>query len=115
MDPRLEKALDFANYRATIANQKRNLKNRVDTVKIHHTKGGKWIADQTTIAFLKALVDLGTEEAVIEDGKGIPVQVDDIKALLEQLVSTYHSAMNEYIVENTKINKARALKTIMDW
>ena len=115
MDERLEKALDFANYRATIANQKNNLKNRIATLKVCHFSGAQFTANKTNISFIKAMIDLGYEEAVIEDDKENPVEVKDLQGLLDELTGAYHAAMNEFLIENTKINKARALKTIMDW
>ena len=115
MDERLEKALDFANYRATIANQRDQLKNRIATVKICHYKGAQFTANKTNISFIKAMIDSGHNSAVIEDDKNNPVEVDELDKLLSQLTSAYHSAMNEFLVEHKKLNKARALKTLMDW
>lgn len=115
MDERLEKALDFANYRATIANQRDQLKNRINTVKICNYKGAQFTADKTNISFIKAMIDSGHESAVVEDDKNNPVEIEELSKLLEELTSAYHSAMNEYLIEHKKINKARALKTMMDW
>ena len=115
MDERLEKALDFANYRATIANQRDQLKNRISTVKICNYKGAQFTADKTNIGFIKAMIDSGHEDATIEDDKQNPVEVKDLSGLLEELTSAYHASMNEYLIEHKKLNKARALKTIMDW
>ena len=40
MDERLEKALDFANYRITLGNQKRTLKQRTQVLQtVHYEKG----------------------------------------------------------------------------
>ena len=115
MDPRLEKALDFANYRATIANQRENLKKRIAVLKMCHHEGAQFTADKTNIGFIKAMIDSGHESAVVEDDKNNPVEIEELRKLLEELTSAYHSAMNEYLIEHKKINKARALKTMMDW
>tara|TARA_B100000902_G_C27077289_1_gene797089 strand:- start:65 stop:412 length:348 start_codon:yes stop_codon:yes gene_type:complete len=115
MDKRLEQALDFANYRATIANQKTNLKNRIATLKVCHHAGAQFTADKTNIAYIKTLIDLGYEEAVVEDDKNNPINIESLETLLDELTSANHAAMNEYLVEHKKINKARALKTMMDW
>ena len=115
MDPRLEKALDFANYRATIANQRENLKKRIAVLKMCHHEGAQFTASKTNIAFVKAMIDSGYDSGIIEDDKNNPVEIKDLTVLLQELSSAYHSAMNEYLIENKKINKARALKTAMDW
>tara|TARA_B100000965_G_scaffold172434_1_gene144061 strand:- start:20949 stop:21296 length:348 start_codon:yes stop_codon:yes gene_type:complete len=115
MDKRLEQALDFANYRATIANQKTNLKNRIATLKVCHYGGSQFTANKTNIAYIRTLIDLGYKEAVVEDDKNNPIEVTDLQALLDDLTSANHAAMNEYLMEHKKINKARGLKTMMDW
>lgn len=116
MDERLEKALDFANYRATIANQKRNLHNRIATVKVVHFEGAQFTASKENIAFVNAMIDMGYEtNVVVEDDKNNPVEIANLKQLLEALTSAYAGAMNEFLIENKKINKARSLKTLMDW
>ena len=42
MDERLEKALEFSNYRATIETQKKNLQMRVETQQTVHYNGGSF-------------------------------------------------------------------------
>ena len=46
MDDRLEKALEFSNYRMTIENQKKNLKIRMETQQTFMYQKGTWRADQ---------------------------------------------------------------------
>ena len=61
------------------------------------------------------MIDSGYDSGIIEDDKHNPIEIKDLNVLLQELSSAYHSAMNEYLIENKKINKARALKTTMDW
>ena len=98
MDPRLEKALDFANYRATIANQRENLKKRIAVLKICHHEGAQFTASKTNIAFVKAMIDSGYDSGIIEDDKQNPIEIKDLEVLLQELSSAYHSAMNEFLV-----------------
>lgn len=115
MDERLQKALDFSNYTITINNQKRNIKNRVAQLQLVHYKGGVFLADHTTISFIKAMVDMGHTSGALIDSKDNPIEVKDFNELLENLVSAYFSATQECSVEYAKIRKARSIKTIMDW
>jgi len=115
MDERLQKALDFSNYTNTIKNQKKNIKNRVAQIQLVYSDGGTFIADHTTISFLKTLVDMKHKNAVILDSKENPIKVISTEKLLEKLLSAYFSATNEYTLENDKITKARNIKQIMDW
>ena len=115
MDERLEKALEFANYRITLGNQKRTLKQRTQVLQTVHYAKGVFHSSQTTIAFVKALVDMGKKESILIDTKENPIVIDDLADFLETLVSAYTESMNEYKVQAEKIRKARNIKSLMDW
>jgi hypothetical protein len=115
MDERLKKALEFSNYSLTIANQKRNIKNRVQQLQIVHHDGGIFRSDQATIAFVKAMIDLGHAEAVIVDTKDNPILVKSTQTLLESLMSSYISSTTEFHMEYEKLKKARNIEKLMDW
>lgn len=115
MDERLEKALEFSNYSATIANQKQNIKNRVQQIKTVHENSGVFMADHVTISFVKTLIDMKITSTIMEDSKGNPIQIKDLKSLQENLVSAYTSAMTEYDAGMNKLKKIRNLKKLMDW
>lgn len=115
MDERLQKALNFSNYTNTIKNQKKNIKNRVAQLQLVYSDGGTFIADHTTIAFIKTLVDMKHKNVVVLDSKENPIKVVSTDNLLEKLLSAYFSATNEYSSENDKLTKARNIKQIMDW
>ena len=115
MDERLQAALDFSNYTATINNQKRNAKNRFQQLQIVHHIGGVFVADHLTISFIKTMIDMGHTSGVLIDSKDNPINVKDFNDLLEKLSSAYFSATTEYEAEFAKIKKARNIKTAMDW
>jgi hypothetical protein len=72
MDDRLEKALEFSNYRMTIENQKKNLKIRMETQQTFMYKKGTWRADQLLISFVQSLLDNEFQHAVIQDSRNTP-------------------------------------------
>ena len=51
-DQRLEKALEFANYRSTLANQKEKLKDRCEAQLNYAYNGGIFHINETLIAFI---------------------------------------------------------------
>lgn len=114
MDERLEKALEFSNYRTTLANQKTNLRNRINTIRTVHYKGSAFTATPTMIAFLSTMIE-PDKSLIVEDDKNNPVELENPQELLDQLKSAYHQAMNEYKAENEKIKRARNIKKLMDW
>lgn len=115
MDERLEKALDFANYRITLSNQKRTLRQRTAVLQTVHYAKGVFNANPETISFVKTLVDLGKHSVVIVDTKENPIQIDDTQDFLETLVSSYMEASNAYKVQADKLKKSRSIKSLMDW
>lgn len=115
MDERLEKALEFANYRTTLSNQKRNIRSRMQVLQAVHYNSGSFYADERTIGFINALVAVGKTDAIVIDTKDNPVEVTDLLEFRDLLVSAYTEATNEYKVQMDKVKRARNIKKIMDW
>jgi len=115
MDERLEKALEFANYRTTLSMQKRNIRARMQVLQTLHYKGGSFIADELTISFVNTLIQLTKTSAIIIDIKDNPIEIDDLSDFQSLLIEAYAQASNEYKVQMDKIKKARNIKKIMDW
>ena len=67
MDERLEKALEFANYRTTLSMQKRNIRARMQVLQTLHYKGGSFIANELTISFVNTLIQLTKTSAIINE------------------------------------------------
>ena len=115
MDDRLSKALEFSNYTLTLNNQKRNIKARVAQLQLVHNGAGVFIADQSSIAFIKTMIELGHKSGIIIDSKENPIKVPNYTELLDKLVNAYISSAQEYDVEYAKLRKSRNIKSIMDW
>lgn len=115
MDERLEKALEFANYRTTLANQKRNIRTRMQVLQTVHYNAGSFVADERTISFVDALMNSSKDSAILMDTKDNPVEITDLADFKEKLISAYNEASNEYKIQMDKIKRARNIKKIMDW
>ena len=115
MDERLERALEFANYRITLSNQKRTIRQRMAVLSTVHYKGGVFVADPQTIAFVKTLIDSGKENSIVIDTKDNPVDIQDLNDFIETLLGAYAEATNEYKIQLDKIKKSRNIKSLMDW
>lgn len=115
MDERLERALEFANYRRTLSNQKKNVASRMKVLQTVHQNNGVFLADATTIAFVNALLQSGKKSAILIDTKENPVEIENLQDFLELLTGHYVEATNEYKVQMDKLKKSRNIKKIMDW
>ena len=115
MDERLEKALEFANYRITLSNKKRDIKTRMEFLQSVHYRKGAFLANPQTISFVDTLIRANKKSAIIVDKNDNPIEVEDLTEFLELLISAYTEATNEYKVQMDKVTKSRNIKKIMDW
>jgi len=115
MDTRLEKALAFSKYRSTIENRRTALLRRLNAMIVTHYNNGMFNADETTITYVKALIDTGMSDAIVLDSKNNPIVIADLSEFLSILFENRHAAINEYADEINKLNKARNVKKAMDW
>jgi hypothetical protein len=115
MDERLEKALAFGKYRATIENRRKSLQRRFESMLTVHYGSGMFFANQETIGFVAALLNDGMKDAILIDTKKNPVDVEDLATLYQELTNAYFKATNEFSSEMKKLAKARDVKKAMDW
>jgi len=115
MDERLEKALAFGKYRASIENRRKAIQRRFETMLIVHHNNGMFHADMQTISFITTLVDEGHEHAIVIDTKMNPIDIDDLKGFRNILLNAYFAATNEFSDEIKKLAKARDVRKAMEW
>lgn len=115
MDDRLERALEFSNYRLTIENQRASIKRRFETMLIVHYANGAFCADAKTIGLVNALKQNKNNTAVILDMQDIPIEIENLEEFQNILIEAYHRATNEYLAEYRKLARARNIKKAMNW
>jgi hypothetical protein len=114
MDNSLEQALDVANYRLTLANQKTNLKHKLQIQQTVSHAGGLFLASIQLITYAKFLIDSAYEQQVFIDTNDIPVMVRDLPVFLNKLNEAYTAAMNEYYAETEKTKKQRTVRALVN-
>jgi hypothetical protein len=113
MDERLEKALDFANFMVTLNNQKRSLREKYYTDCVYYHNGGTFTITKELITFIKTLVDLGnTENIVVVDDNDLPVRIENINRLLDDVIDQYFIASNSYYNEYQLLKKNRSVEAL---
>ena len=98
MDERLEKALEFSNYRATLGVQKKNIRTRMHVLQTVHYNKGSFLADSATIAFANALKQQGKKSAVMIDTKDNPIEISDIDDFIEGMLMAFCSIKGHEVV-----------------
>lgn len=113
MSVKLNKALEFANYRITLNNQHEALKAKTQSLLSYSVNGGTFTIDRELITFCKTLSDMGHKEVVLLDIYNNPIQVV-LEDFSEEIVSRYFEVTNDYFMEYEKIRKARKVQSVLD-
>ena len=112
MSTHLNKALEFANYRVTLNNQKAQLKAKTQNLLSYSINGGTFTIDIPVITFCKQLIDDGQKDVVLLDIYNNPIKVD-VDSFYEEIQSRYFEVTNDYYVEYEKLRKARKVHKIL--
>jgi hypothetical protein len=112
MDTRLDNALEFANHKVSLFQQKQNLKLRLDNLLTHAHNGGIFKITEHLVSFVDAILRREVNEAVLIDSRGNPVQIKDLQAFQDEIFGLYFEATNEYLVEYDKLRKSRTVKAV---
>lgn len=113
MDQRLKDALEFSNYRLTLANHKKNLLLRAEALQVVSHAGGMFKASPYLITWLDFIIRSGAEQYVLTDQNDEPILVTDLVALKDRLFDAYTKSMNLLHVEYDKIKRARTVQKIV--
>jgi len=113
MSSKLTKALEFANYRKTLNVQHNNLKAKVQTLLNYSINGGTFQIDQVLISFVQTLLDQEHTKAVLLDIYNNPIEIE-LESFLEEIISRYFEATNEYHAEYQKLRKSRKVHKLID-
>ena len=113
MSSKLTKALEFANYRKTLNVQHNNLKAKVQTLLNYSINGGTFQIDQVLISFVQTLLEQEHTKAVLLDIYNNPIEIE-LESFLEEIISRYFEATNEYHAEYQKLRKSRKVHKLID-
>ena len=112
-DEKIEKALQTANYMATLSNQRRVIKEEFEQKIMYYHNGGTFKCDQSLIGFVKALIDSDQSSVTIIDNNGLPIVIDSLEVFLENIIANYFEAVNEYAAKFNRIKNKRNIKDIV--
>ncbi len=114
MDERLQRALEFANYKQTLNNQLHKLKIKSENMLMFAVAGGKFTISQELICFLDYLVKNGYTEATLLDDNKAPIQISNTETFLKTITTRYFEVTNDYFREAQILKKARNVKSVID-
>lgn len=113
IDERLEQAIQSANYRISLQTQKQNARLKYTNDLTHSENGGIFSITPELISFISALVSLEKDDAIILDINFNPVEIQNLRAFQQSIISKYYEVSNEYFVEYRQIQKSRNVKSLV--
>jgi len=115
MDEKIEKAFAVANYMVTLSNQRRLILEEFNQKIIYYTNGATFKVTPELINFTKTTIELGYETDVpFIDANSFPIIITDVKEFLDNIVSVYFEALNEYTNKFIGIKSKRKIADIVD-
>jgi hypothetical protein len=115
MDDRLSTALEFANYRQTLAIQRKTLKEKINGRLTFGHSGGLFKIDRSLIAFVQMLLDQGrTTDIPLMDENDNPILINDLQSFRDDIVDRYFTATLEYYNEYNILKKSRTVEKLLD-
>ena len=113
MDEKLEKAVKVANYMATLTNQRRIAFEEFKQNIIYYHNGASFTASWQLISFIKALVDMKKESAVVLDDNNVPVNIEDLSQFLATLLELYSESTNMYLSTYATLKVKRRVEDLV--
>jgi hypothetical protein len=113
VDERLEKAFQTANYMTTLSNQRKVILEEFQQSLIYYFQGASFTIERDLITFISTLVARETTVAVVLDDNDIPVEIPDLKLFLDEIISIYFSATNDYLIKYNQIKTKRRVGDLM--
>tara|TARA_Y100001937_G_scaffold117970_1_gene171785 strand:+ start:152 stop:499 length:348 start_codon:yes stop_codon:yes gene_type:complete len=113
-DQRLEKALEFANYRSTLANQKEKLKDRCEAQLNYAYNGGIFHINETLISFVDSFHRQGKQSMVMLDSNKTPVDIENLEEFYNQITTRWFESVNEYHRQHTDLANKRKVHKLVD-
>lgn len=114
MDERLEKALEFANFKHSLALEKKRLQEKLKTDLTIAQNGGIFVIDRNFLGFLNFITDgADSESAVILDDRQVPILIEDIAKFRREVIQKYFRVTNQYYLDFEELKKKRTVKDLV--
>jgi hypothetical protein len=115
MDKRLEKALDFSNFRMILLTRQENLKVLMNNKLMLNYGGGLFKVNKELISLIILILMGGGTEAIFIDENDIPIKITELKDFGEKAKEKYEKALEQYYNSYQKLNEAREIRKVIDW
>lgn len=115
MDKRLEKALDFSNFRMILSTRQENLKLLMKNKLMLPYEGGLFKVDKELISFVGVLLTTGEANFIFIDKNDIPIEISDLQDFYQEIIKKYRSVLEQYYRSYQTLSEAREIKKVINW
>lgn len=116
MNENLKKALDFSNYQITLSNQRKVLREKIESKLTFGFSGGLFKIDRSLITFVQMLIDQGRKENIpVIDINENPILIPDLEKFRDEIFDRYFSVTLEYYQEYQEIKKRRSVEKLISY
>jgi hypothetical protein len=113
-DLRLEKALEFANYRSTLSVQQKQLKEKCEARLNFAYNGGLFRIDQTLIAFVGNFLKENKKSMAMLDANHTPIDIEDLQKFYDDITTRWVEAVNDYHRQYQEISTQRKVSKLVE-
>ena len=114
MDERLEKAFQTANYMATLGNLRKTALEEYKQSLVYYFQGSSFTVSRELIVFVHTLTELGNTESILLDDNSIPLKVSNLQEFLDNMLSVYNEATNEYLAKYADLRSKRRVGDLVN-
>lgn len=110
----LEEILTLSNARAVYQNQVRLAELRFTNSCNIGFRGHMFHVTPNLLGYLQTRLDAGNEAAIVLDFNNLPVMIDDLELLIDIASGQYHTALNAYFDEYTRLRTSRKTEKMIE-
>ena len=115
MQEQLKKALEFSNYKQTLAIQRKILKEKIEAKLTYGFNGGIFKINRELLNFVQLILNDGRVSGVILlDTNENPILVYDLENFKTEIFDRYFTATNEYFEQYQNLKKSRSVEKLLD-
>ena len=115
MDERLEKALEFSNFRMILSTRQENLKLLMKNKLMLPYKDGLFKIDNELISFVGVLLTAGETNFIFIDKNDIPIEITDLEDFYQKIIKKYRTVLKQYLQNYQTLSEAREIKKVINW
>jgi len=115
MDERLEKALDFSNFRMILSTRQENLKLLMKNKLVLPYEGGLFKVDKELISLIGVLLTVGETSFIFIDKNDIPIVIPDLQDFYQEIMKKYRTVLRQYYRSYQTLSEAREIKKVINW